>query len=235
MERDDRDDLRDEARADDLAGARASSRRRFLRTVLALPFALAGAVHLGLPTEAAAAEALLAASSGAPREHADMPPTPDCGDDDEPTPAETAGPFFSPGSPQRTSLIEAGMKGTRLVVSGRVVTRGCRPVAGALLDFWQADDAGNYDNEGFRLRGHQFADRDGRFRLETIVPGVYPGRTRHIHVRVQAPRGRVLTTQLYFPGEPRNRTDGLFRRDLLLAIREGTTPRDGRFHFVLEG
>ena len=217
-------------------GTAAASRRRFLHMLLALPFALAGAARFGLVSEAAAAEALLAAST--PRgtgDRAEIPPTPECGDDDEPTPAETAGPFFSPGSPKRTSLLETGMKGTKLVVSGRVVTRGCRPVAGALLDFWQADDDGNYDNEGFRLRGHQFADRDGRFRLETIVPGVYPGRTRHIHVRVQAPAGRVLTTQLYFPGEPRNRTDGLFRRELLLALSEGGAAKEGRFHFVLAG
>ena len=218
-----------------MSDALASTRRRFLGMLIALPFALAGVARFGFAGEAAAAEALLAASSGARRDRDDLPPTPECGDDDEPTPAETAGPFFTPGSPRRTSLVEAGMKGTKLVVSGRVVTRGCRPVAGALLDFWQADDSGNYDNDGFRLRGHQFADRDGRFRLETIVPGVYPGRTRHIHVRVQAPAGRVLTTQLYFPGEPRNRTDGLFRRELLMAVSAGATSKEGRFHFVLEG
>ncbi len=47
----------------------------------------------------------------------------------------------------------------------------------------------------------QFADASGRFSLETIVPGAYGGRTRHIHVKVQAPDSPVLTTQLYFPGE----------------------------------
>jgi len=60
-------------------------------------------------------------------------------------------------------------------------------VGGALLDFWQADAAGDYDNTGFRLRGHQFSGADGRFRLATVVPGLYPGRTRHIHVKVQRP------------------------------------------------
>jgi len=202
--------------------------------MVALPLALASLLRLGSSDEAEAAVALLAASSATRGGRRPLPPTPDCGDDDEPTPAETAGPFFTPNSPRRTSLIEPGLRGTRLVVEGRVVTRGCHPVAGALLDFWQADDRGDYDNVGFRLRGHQFADADGRFRLETIEPGVYPGRTRHIHVRVQAPEGRVLTTQLYFPGEPRNRTDGLFRRDLLLAMADGSSGRFGRFHFVLD-
>src|SRR5262249_8724534 len=142
--------------------------------------------------------------------HPGFIPTPECGDDDEPTPSETEGPFFKPRSPRRASLIESAVLGTPIVVTGRVFSRGCHPLAGVLLDFWHADRNGEYDNAGFRCRGHQFTDASGRYRLETIVPGLYPGRTRHIHVKVQSPHGRVLTTQLYFPGEQRNRRHGLY-------------------------
>jgi protocatechuate 3,4-dioxygenase beta subunit len=114
-----------------------------------------------------------------------------------------------------------------------VVDTQCRPVRGALLDFWQADAAGQYDNEGYRLRGHQFADGRGRFALRTVVPGLYPGRTRHIHVKVQRPHGKILTTQLYFPGEPRNRTDGIFDNSLLMDVRSAGAGRRARFRFVL--
>src|SRR5438132_4343948 len=114
------------------------------------------------------------------------------------TPTQTEGPYFKPGSPARTSLIEGGITGTRLVLSGRVLTLACAPVAGATLDFWQADAAGTYDNSGYRLRGHQLSDAAGRYYLETILPGEYPGRTEHIHVKVRAPGKAVLTTQLYF-------------------------------------
>jgi protocatechuate 3,4-dioxygenase beta subunit len=86
---------------------------------------------------------------------------------------------------------------------------------------------------GFKLRGHQFTDANGRYRLETIVPGLYPGRTRHFHVKVQAPHGRVLTTQLYFPGEPRNRRDFLYRPDLLMELKEADGAKRGGFHFLL--
>ncbi len=199
-----------------------TSRRRFLLVMLAAPVMALG---LRLPWADAAESPSPAPGS--------FPPTPECGDDDEPTPAETAGPFFKPRSPLRTSLIEPGLEGTKIVVAGRVFARNCRPVSGALLDFWHADDGGEYDNDGFRLRGHQFTDAKGNYRLETIVPGVYPGRTRHIHVRVQAPHGRVLTTQLYFPDEPRNREDGLFRSDLLMAVRDESGRKQGRFHFLL--
>ena len=205
-------------------------RRRLLGLFLALPFASAALAPLFAADEANAAAALLAATASG----RNRTPTPDCGDDDEPTPAETAGPFFKPRSPERASLLEEGMSGTRIEISGRVFGRGCKPLPGALLDFWHADDQGEYDNEGFRLRGHQFADAEGRYRLATIVPGVYPGRTRHVHVRVQPRNGRVLTTQLYFPGEARNGRDTLFRRELLLALEGERSPQVARFHFLLD-
>ena len=126
------------------------------------------------------------------------------------------------------------MKGTRIVLTGRVFTRDCRPVSGALLDFWHADDDGEYDNVGYRLRGHQFTDEHGRYRLETIVPGQYPGRTRHYHLKVQAPKGRVLTTQLYFPDDARNARDGIFRKELLMAVSDTRDGKQGRFNFVLD-
>ncbi len=160
-------------------------------------------------------------------------PTPECGDDDEPTPAQTEGSFYSPNSPLRTSFIEPGEPGTRIVLTGRVFSSACRPVPGALVDFWHADDAGEYDNEGFRMRGHQFTDAQGRYRLETVIPGLYPGRTRHFHVRVQAPKGRVLTTQIYFPGERQNERDGLFQKELLMTLKDAEVGKAGRFHFML--
>jgi protocatechuate 3,4-dioxygenase beta subunit len=125
------------------------------------------------------------------------------------------------------------MAGTRLTVSGRVLTRDCRPVAAALLDFWQADAAGAYVNAGYRLRGHQFTDEVGRYALETVVPGLYPGRTRHLHVKVQAPNQPALTTQLYFPREARNARDGLFHTALLMAIEDTADGQAGTFDFVL--
>ena len=153
--------------------------------------------------------------------------TPRCG---TPTQRQTAGPFFKPDSPERSNLRVANEKAKLLVVSGVVLSPQCRPVANALLDFWHADEAGEYDNSGFRYRGHQFTDAQGRWRLETIVPAEYPGRTRHIHVNVQAPRGRILTTQLYFPGDAGNARDGLYRPELTMKM---ASAGEGRFDFVV--
>ena len=146
----------------------------------------------------------------------------------KPTERQTEGPFFKPQSPERISLVE-GKAGT-LLVSGRVLGPDCKPVAHALLDFWHADEKGAYDNQGFRYRGHQFTDADGRYRLETIVPAEYPGRARHIHVKVQRPGGRILTTQLYFPNNPGNQYDDIFRPELVLRM---AARGEGVYDFVV--
>jgi protocatechuate 3,4-dioxygenase beta subunit len=212
---------------------RRLSRRRLLQLGLALPLPMVLAACDDEPTERVAGPTTATTAAGAA---GTLAPTPACDDGDEPTLEQTEGPYFTPNSPERASLLEAGMAGQRLVVTGTVVTTDCRPVRRALLDFWQADDAGEYDNQGYRLRGHQFSDARGAWRLETIVPGLYTGRTRHIHVKVQAPDGPVLTTQLYFPGQPENERDGIFSSELLLAdVRDAGGARRGSFTFVLEG
>jgi protocatechuate 3,4-dioxygenase beta subunit len=151
------------------------------------------------------------------------------------TPAVTEGPYFKAGSPARTSLLAAGMSGTRLYLTGRVLTTGCAPVAGARLDFWQADASGAYDNSGYRLRGNQTTKADGSYTLETVVPGLYPGRTEHIHVKVQAPNKPVLTTQLFFPGVSRNQQDGIFNNRLLITVQSTADGVQGSFDFVVGG
>lgn len=157
--------------------------------------------------------------------------TPDCRDGDEPTVPETEGPFFKPKSPQRSDLREPATKGKPFELSGYVLTKRCRPVLGAVVDLWHADENGEYDNIDFRYRGHVITEPDGAFRFHTIVPALYPGRTRHYHVKVQAPSSHLLTTQLYFPNEPRNSRDSLFQRELLMRVANAGDA--GRFDFVL--
>jgi protocatechuate 3,4-dioxygenase beta subunit len=150
------------------------------------------------------------------------------------TPAMTEGPYYTPDTPERTSLLEEGMEGTVLILTGYVLTSDCQPVANAWLDFWQTDAQGEYDNSGYRLRGHQFTDEQGRYRLETVIPGIYPGRTAHIHVKVQAPGGPELTTQLFIPGEPQNQTDRIFAEELVVQFQESGERVGATFDFVVE-
>jgi protocatechuate 3,4-dioxygenase beta subunit len=149
------------------------------------------------------------------------------------TPAMTEGPYYKANTPERKSLFESGMPGTKLVLTGFVLTTECKPVANAWLDFWQADSLGAYDNSGYRLRGHQFTDALGRYQLDTVVPGLYPGRTEHIHFKVRAPNGPIVTSQLFFPDVPANKSDSIFDQKLVLNIHKTNDVLNATYNFVV--
>ncbi len=191
------------------------------RRDLAARLSAAGLAALALPRPAIA-------------QGADLPLTPSCGAPAGLTRRQTEGPFFTAGSPMRRDLRGDG-PGPAMVLSGFVLTRQCGPVPGALVDLWHADDGGDYDERGFRFRGRQRTDAQGRYQFITRVPGLYPGRTRHFHAKVQAGDGPVLTTQLYFPNEPGNARDGIYDRALLMRIEPAALGQLGRFDFVVAG
>jgi protocatechuate 3,4-dioxygenase beta subunit len=151
------------------------------------------------------------------------------------TPAETEGPYYKANPPQDASLVQADMAGITLTITGYVFNAKCQPITGARVDFWQADSEGQYDNSGYTLRGYQLTDAQGRYTVETVVPGIYPGRTRHIHVKVTPPNGATLTTQLYFPGEPLNSSDGIFNAASVLNMPGGAGGNAATFNFVVAG
>jgi protocatechuate 3,4-dioxygenase beta subunit len=218
------------------ATERRISRRRLQALALALPAPLVVAALTGKGAGIVLAQSSAGTATAEAEGTPVLAPTPACADADdlEATIEQTEGPYFTPDSPERTSLREEGMVGTGLLLTGYVYASSCQPVAEALIEFWQADDAGVYDNEGFTLRGHQFTDEEGRYELDTIVPGLYPGRTRHIHVKVQAPDQPVLTTQLYFPDTPENDEDGIYDPSLLIDLEEtDDESQQGYFTFVV--
>ncbi|WNJ91923.1 intradiol ring-cleavage dioxygenase [Bosea sp. 685] len=189
------------------------------RDLVAASLSAAGFAALALPRLVVAQEA-------------ELPLTPACGAPAATTKRQTEGPYFVPSSPLKRDLRGDG-PGDILALSGFVLTRQCRPVTGALVDLWHANDGGDYDNSGFRFRGHQFTDEQGRYQFITRVPGLYPGRTRHFHVKLRAGSGPVLTTQLYFPDEPANARDGIYDKSLLMQIRAAEGGKLGRFDFVI--
>jgi catechol 1,2-dioxygenase len=141
------------------------------------------------------------------------------------------GPFYKPGAPERARIVSGG---GMLVVEGRVLDHRCQPLAHALVDVWQADPSGAYDNHGFGLRGRLRSDAEGRYRLETVRPGHYLNgdryRPAHIHVKLSASGMRPLTTQLYFPGDPHNAGDPFIDRSLIMRLHDEAL---AEFDFVM--
>jgi protocatechuate 3,4-dioxygenase beta subunit len=151
------------------------------------------------------------------------------------TPSVEEGPYYKTGSPERTATAENGTPGTKLVVEGRVLDRNGRNLTHAWLDFWHADGDGNYDNEGYNLRGHQYTDKSGRYHLETVRPREYLFRAAHIHVKVRANENSpVLTLQLFFPGEKKNTTDPIFKSDTVMDVKDTEDGQKAAFDFVVD-
>ena len=126
--------------------------------------------------------------------------------DCEPTTTDILGPFFSEGAPETNSIIPEDYEGERLFLSGTLSSTDCdRTISNAVLDFWQANENGDYDNVGFSFRGKIITDENGNYNLETIIPGKYLNgsqyRPSHIHLKVQAEGYDELVTQIYFQGD----------------------------------
>jgi protocatechuate 3,4-dioxygenase, beta subunit len=171
-----------------------------------------------------------------------------------PTPLEFIGPFYPIARPRDQDFDLTRLAGHReravgevIELRGRILGVDGLPIAGALIDIWQANAAGRYtspnDTNDHLPRDPNFqgsakltSARDGGFHLRTIKPGPYPNaagrmRTRHLHFDVMARNFRLIT-QMYFPGEPLNEQDALYsslkRRNLDPAIATctaaGTAP-----------
>jgi protocatechuate 3,4-dioxygenase beta subunit len=148
---------------------------------------------------------------------------------------QTEGPYYKTGSPERTNIANEGASGEPLTLTGYVLDKDCNPIAGAWIDFWQADGNGTYDNTGHNLCGHQFTDGNGRYILQTVFPGIYPGRTNHIHVKLRKSESSpiVITTQLYFPDSQQNTGDSIFDPVMSVTLVESQGSKIAYFNFKL--
>ncbi|TND10021.1 MAG: intradiol ring-cleavage dioxygenase [Bacteroidetes bacterium] len=119
------------------------------------------------------------------------------------------GPYYRAKSPVRADLTYEGLKGTRLLVSGKVFTDDCKTVLkNAAVEVWHCSNESEYDNRSkeYRHRGQWITGDDGAYSFKTIVPGKYLNgelyRPAHIHFRVTAPGHKELVSQIYFKGDP---------------------------------
>lgn len=151
------------------------------------------------------------------------------------------GPYYKEGSPNKEGeLFAAGLVGEKLVVTGKVLSfMDCKPIKGAILDFWQADSKGEYDNKDYILRGKVTSDENGNYTLNTVLPASYSQgnitRPAHIHVKAwipENPGNPALVTQLYFEGDPH--MDMFVKPTLVLKTVDKNGTKFTNFDFILE-
>jgi len=140
------------------------------------------------------------------------------------TPRQTEGPFYPNKLPLDTdndllvindSITPAVGKITHL--TGRVLSKSGEPVRNAIVEIWQVDHQGIYIHTGdpghdridtnFQGFGRFMTSSKGEYYFRTIKPVQYGPRTSHIHLAVKQGGKRMLTTQIYTKGDPRNKTD----------------------------
>jgi hydroxyquinol 1,2-dioxygenase len=167
------------------------------------------------------------------------------------------GPFFVEGSPgvELGADIANGAPGQPCLVSGRVLTTKGEPIAGALVETWQADEDGFYDVQkevdGPQNRAHLTTDADGNYSFWAVKPVAYPipddgpvgellraggrgpMRPAHIHFMVTAPGYARLITHVFARGDEFLGNDAVFGvKDSLIAdFTEhpvGSTAPDGK-------
>lgn len=161
------------------------------------------------------------------------------------TPSQTEGPFYPVRQPvdSDNDLVvvrgqEASAQGIVTHITGKVLDRDGRPVSGASVEIWQCDANGLYHHPrdragqrdgGFQGFGRTVVSAEGDYWFRTIRPVPYPGRTPHIHFRINTP-ARRLTTQMYVAGEPMNEADFIYRgldRAERAAVTVALAPANG--------
>lgn len=164
------------------------------------------------------------------------------------------GPYYREGSPFTTNIYPEGADGSLLIFTGSVSNSNCEKLANVLIDVWQADDQGVYDNDNpdkppasdfFRCRGRMRTDENGNFTFKTILPKNYPVpeiptvRAKHIHFKLFADRYQPLTTQVLLEPDDYLNTDLFLKESLvttLIKAEDNTHPAPyfkAHFDFVL--
>jgi protocatechuate 3,4-dioxygenase alpha subunit len=161
------------------------------------------------------------------------------------TPSQTVGPFLHIGLPwpDGPDVVPDGTPGA-IVIAGRIVDGDGAPVPDALVETWQCDGDGRFDNPDFRGLGRCPTDPNGRYRIRTVKPAAPDAeQAPHVDVSVFA-RGLLdrVVTRIYFADEPHaNAADPVLstvdadRRATLLAEPAVGGTGEYRFDVALQG
>jgi len=152
-----------------------------------------------------------------------------------PTAEMTLGPFFPPEFAAGANDLAAGVQGEAIEISGRVVQADGRSLDNVLLEIWQADAEGRFDNPAFSGWGRAATDSSGIYVFRTIRPGAIQGRAPHINfLLLYSGLMRQLQTVMYFDDSPDPLLESMTERsERLVAKQEGANRY--RFDIRLRG
>lgn len=126
----------------------------------------------------------------------------------DPTTTDILGPFYRPGAPFKTDLVQAGTNGEIMHFSGTVFGKDGKALKAALVEIWHCDENGVYDNtsDNYVYRSSFKTGADGKYNFKSIFPVPYAVNTTltrpaHIHMRISAAGVQDLVTQVYFKGD----------------------------------
>lgn len=119
-----------------------------------------------------------------------------------PTFRDGGGPYYKPNSPFRQQIAPDKSRGETLIMKGRILRNDCKtPIKKAVLDIWQANESGSYEDAWYR--GQVRTNSKGEYTFETVIPKGYGEgtgyRPPHIHFKVHIDEKEVITSQMFFP------------------------------------
>ena len=157
------------------------------------------------------------------------------------------GPYYFEDAPFRSVIAHENEPGQRLFISGTVKQNDCEDsISGSLIELWQANDEGCYgivedcdtgnpENDYFNLRGKFFSDSNGDYSFESILPGYYGSRPRHLHIKITTPDEEVLVSQLYFANDPYCENDQWCQdaNDRIISLQENEFGLYGTMNLIM--
>jgi len=156
------------------------------------------------------------------------------------TPQDQEGPYHREDMPLRSELHIYKEKATPFQLRGKILSDGCAPIVGAVLQVWHANATGSYDTESseYRYYGQTTTDEEGSFLIKTIYPGAYLNRPpdiyrpRHFHIKILIDGRDKLTTQLYFDNDSYRSFESV-SPDLILSVVEDTPFWHSKYDFTI--
>lgn len=150
-----------------------------------------------------------------------------------PTFLDGGGPYYEPNTPFRTNIAPENNQGIQLTVQGKILAPDCTtPLKNLIVDVWQANESGNYEDEWYR--GRVTSNENGEYEFTTVIPKGYGEGTAfrppHIHFKIWNGNQLIITSQMFLP---ESRAQGIEEAYIMDVSKQTDTAYIGKHDIVL--